>query len=804
MPKALRRFALPVLALVALAGGASAVAAPADPADPVPAAVRPAEVEPVSEGDRAVFVPVTQKRLLKTTTPIPALGTKNVKVAGVAGVPLDALAVVVNVAAVKPAKAGFLNAYPAGTPRPAGIGVVTYIVGQTAENVATVRVGTGGNITLFASTATNAIVDVAGYYRSHAHDDRYLPKSAAQGRSAANAFLCPDGSLIKSVAADGAPVCVQDATGIVQSVGAGLLLDNAGLLSAQQGRSATDAFTCPVGQYLRAVAADGTPTCAADVDTDTVGPVEQVGLGLLLQNGVLSAEQRRSAANAFTCAPGNYLRAVAADGTPTCAADVDTDTDTTYEFGDGLVYDGVTVTAEQGRRVKNAFTCAPGYYLRQVDADGTPTCDQDLDTDTTYTAGFGLLLSNGVFSAQQGRSAASAFTCSIGQFLRAVAIDGAPTCALDSNTTYAAGFGLSLTNGTFAAQQGRSAANAFTCATGEYLRSVAADGTPTCAADADTKYLAGFGLNLTGNTLTAQQARTALSAFNCPPGQALRIVANDGAPTCIGIPVYTGGHGITVNGGVVSLAQGTTVVPIAGDKTPAENGTALRSALDAIVGATAQKPYVLSLAPGTYDLGGTPLNMKASVSVIGAARNATVISGNLPSQSSGLVNLANNTTLARLTVRNTTSTTNNWAMGIMANSSMVARVDDVSSTAEGSVENYGLLVFNSANVHTNDSQFIGRSTTPGTLGVGIYAILSSFVRANGVEAVSSAPAGYALHSYNGATIEFTHGFANGNVANGGSPLGVTKVAHSRLDGSTFNGVKCFSVHDTAWNAVTCA
>ena len=42
---------------------------------------------------------------------------------------------------------------------------------------------------------------------------------------------------------------------------------------------------------------------------------------------------------------------------------------------------------------------------------------------------------------------------------------------------------------------------------------------------------------------------------------------------------------------------------VRGDRTPAENGEALRAALASITDASATKPYVIQLAPGIYELG---------------------------------------------------------------------------------------------------------------------------------------------------------------------------------------------------------
>lgn len=747
MPRiGLRRFPLPWIALAAAVALSQPAAAAPNLADYAPAA------EPVSTGTRSTFEPLSPTKLLdtRTSSAIGAGLTRTVQVTGLAGVPADATAVVVNVTVVSPSVGGYLIVYPNGAPRP-GVATITFPAKQTIANLATVKIGSLGRIVVFNSTgaARHVLLDVTGYYRSHAHDDRYLPKADAQGRTAPNAF------------------------------------------------------TCAAGTVLRSVAADGTPTCETLPDG---GTSYVVGSGLKLDGTTLSAEQGRSAANAFACSLGSYLQAVAADGTPTCAADVDTDTDTntTYTAGPGLLLNGTTFSAEQGRSAPDAFFCASGTYLRAASATGAPTCAAD--TGVEFTTGLGLLLSNGVLSAEQGRSATNAFTCPQGWYLRVVAADGAPTCSadVDTNTTYQAGSGLFLNGNVFSAAQGRSAPNAMTCSTGQFLRVIAADGTPTCGADANTTYTAGFGLDLTGTTFSAQQGRSAPGAMTCGQNTFLRAIAADGAPTCGFDQTYTAGAGLSLVNGEFASKYGPTVVPVAGDQTAAANGTALRNAMAAITDATSTKPYVISLAPGTYDLGTSSLTLKANVSLVGSGRTATVLVGNFPSQSGGLVNLGANTALERLSVRNVTSTTTNWATAVMGNGGTVsARLTEVSTVAEGSAENYGLLAFSGAQVIADESQFVGRSTT--AYGVGIYSVSNALVRASNVEAVSAAPSGYALDAHNGATIEFMHGFANGPARRSLTSVAPTlKIAHSRLDGGTTGGVLCFGVHDTAWAPVTCA
>jgi len=86
-------------------------------------------------------------------------------------------------------------------------------------------------------------------------------------------------------------------------------------------------------------------------------------------------------------------------------------------------------------------TCAAGSSIRAIAADGTVTCEADTDTNTTYTAGTGLVLTGTEFSADtnqlQKRVSSS---CAVGSSIRAIAADGTVTCE-----TIVQGGSLSLT-----------------------------------------------------------------------------------------------------------------------------------------------------------------------------------------------------------------------------------------------------------------------------------------------------------------------------------------------------------------------
>lgn len=94
----------------------------------------------------------------------------NVPVAGTAGVPANASAVVLNVA-LTDASAGssgapnFVYAYPTGSPPSTPVAAQTYVAGETLSTQVIVGVGSGGDVTVANHTGSlDVIVDISGYF----------------------------------------------------------------------------------------------------------------------------------------------------------------------------------------------------------------------------------------------------------------------------------------------------------------------------------------------------------------------------------------------------------------------------------------------------------------------------------------------------------------------------------------------------------------------------------------------------------------------------------------------------------------
>jgi hypothetical protein len=180
------------------------------PADPGCSSGSDSDESDAPAGD--VFVPVPVSRLLDTRNvggPI-AVGTiRNLTVTGVAGVPADATAVALNVAAVSPSAAGHLRVFPAGEPLPTA-SVINFASGKNTPNHVIVKVGASGQISMYAGDTTQVIVDVNGYFTNTAVGSTYVPVAS---RTRLTTITLP-GAVAGNPAASSVDVVVAGAGGI--------------------------------------------------------------------------------------------------------------------------------------------------------------------------------------------------------------------------------------------------------------------------------------------------------------------------------------------------------------------------------------------------------------------------------------------------------------------------------------------------------------------------------------------------------------------------------------------------------------
>jgi hypothetical protein len=119
-------------------------------------------------GGAGRYRPLAPARLVDTRAdgrPVTAASVLNVQVAGRGGVPSAGVdAVTLNVTATDGSDSSYVTAYPAGTERPLASNL-NFEAGQTRPNRVLVRLGAGGQVSLFNySGATDLVVDVGGWF----------------------------------------------------------------------------------------------------------------------------------------------------------------------------------------------------------------------------------------------------------------------------------------------------------------------------------------------------------------------------------------------------------------------------------------------------------------------------------------------------------------------------------------------------------------------------------------------------------------------------------------------------------------
>jgi len=167
-------------------------------------------------GTDGLYTPLVPARILDTrfgtggfSSPIGPGAAIDVPVTGQGGVPGSHVeAVVLNLTATNPTLASHLIAYPTGSAQPLASNV-NFVAGQTIPNRVSVKVGTGGKITIFNNSGTvDAVADVGGWFSDGTDSTAFgavftgvTPSRILDTRNASP--VGPGGSIVVQVAGQG-------------------------------------------------------------------------------------------------------------------------------------------------------------------------------------------------------------------------------------------------------------------------------------------------------------------------------------------------------------------------------------------------------------------------------------------------------------------------------------------------------------------------------------------------------------------------------------------------------------------------
>lgn len=216
-------------------------------------------------------------------------------------------------------------------------------------------------------------------------------------------------------------------------------------------------------------------------------------------------------------------------------------------------------------------------------------------------------------------------------------------------------------------------------------------------------------------------------------------------------------------------------------------------ALDAITDATAEKPYLVKIMPGTYDLGIATLVMKPYVDIEGAGELTTRLRGS--AADSGVVAGASHAELRHLTVE--ASGTEGTIVGIF-NGSSAPRISHVTVSAEGGKGAYAIYNLMAGPV-LSDVTITARG---GDTAFGLFNLHSSPVVKN-----SAITAGNGIYSYYSGTVTVEGSSVTATLTSLFNDAGATTfVANSRLAGGrpVSNGImKCVGVYNGNYEPLDC-
>ncbi len=145
-------------------------------------------------GPEPQYTPVVPVRVLETRAAVGQVGyagakpiagqTIQLQVTGLATVPSDASAVVLNITGTEATSDGFVTVWPCGANRPTTSNL-NLRVGVTTPNLVISKIGTGGKVCVFTQSGAHLLADVSGYFPADTTFVPLLPARVLETRTAA-------------------------------------------------------------------------------------------------------------------------------------------------------------------------------------------------------------------------------------------------------------------------------------------------------------------------------------------------------------------------------------------------------------------------------------------------------------------------------------------------------------------------------------------------------------------------------------------------------------------------------------------
>ena len=319
----------------------------------------------VSSGDRAVYVPITPVRVLDTRAGTPITNTTlKVVVEGTINlpsgstkvvVPVDASAVALNITVTegqKNGQYGFVTAFPctSDTDTPPNASSLNFESKVDIANAMNVTTSANGSICLYVYGTADLIVDIAGYYTDHNHDDRYYTETevdtALTNKADVASLMAP---IVPSL-----PVTI-DSNGQVS-----------GQTSIAIGTNGNPIISYGTNTSLK-VAACNNPTCTTSTNT-TIDSAGVVGTDSSITIGT-----NGNPIISYYDGTNTSLK-VAACNNPTCTTSTNTTIDSNGDVG---YFTSITIGTNGNPII--SYTDATNFDLK-VAACNNPTCTTSTNT----------------------------------------------------------------------------------------------------------------------------------------------------------------------------------------------------------------------------------------------------------------------------------------------------------------------------------------------------------------------------------------------------------------------------------------